>query len=180
MEKYLIVYASETGNTKMLAQEIYNAIPFSGCKKKLVNIRNWNGCLDADNVFVGFWANRGSCSLEIIDLISSLHNKNVMLFGTCGLGNTDSYYKNLEQNALVWLPCDNNFLGSFFCQGKMPVQIRNKYESCRGKCEDSMIDLMLSQYDEAATHPDKQDLLKARLFADEMQKKIKAMEAAYA
>ena len=180
MEKYLIVYASETGNTKLLAEELYNALPISGCKKKIVNVRSWNGRLDAENVFIGFWANRGSCSLEIIDIISSLHNKNVAIFGTCGLGNTDSYYKNLEQNALVWLPSDNNYMGSFFCQGKMPYQIRNKYESCRGKCEDSMIDYMLSQFDDAASHPDRQDLLKARIFAEEVQKKIKELEAAYA
>ena len=36
-----------------------------------------------------------------------------------------------------------------------------------------MIDYMLSQFDDAASHPDRQDLLKARIFAEEVQKKIK-------
>ena len=74
--------------------------------------------------------------MEIIDLISSLHGKNVAFFGTCGLGDSYEYHKMLEQNARAWLAEDNNFLGSFFCLGKMPVEIRNRYESLRGNCGD--------------------------------------------
>ncbi len=171
MLKNLVVYASETGNTKLLAEEIYNSISGPRGEKKLVDVHSWNGTLDAENYYIGFWANRGSCSLEIIDLISSLHEKNVAFFGTCGLGNTKDYYKKLEQNIKVWLSDDNYFLGSFFCQGKMPPEIRDKYESYRGQCDDSKLDLMLSFYDAALDHPNNQDLLMAHLFAEDAGRK---------
>ncbi len=179
MKRYLVAYASETGNTLMLAKEIHNAINCPKDEKELVDIRSWNGTLDAELYFIGFWINRGSCSLEIIDLISSLHGKNVAFFGTCGLGDSYEYHKMLEQNARAWLAEDNNFLGSFFCLGKMPVEIRNRYESLRGNCGDVQIDLMLSMLDDAASHPDNQDLLKVRLFTDEMLIKAENYTAAY-
>ncbi len=166
MLKYLVVYASETGNTKMLAEEIHNSLKAPASQKKLVDVRSWNGTLDAENYIVGFWSNRGSCTLEIIDLISSLHEKNVAFFGTCGMGSSKDYYDSLEQNARVWLSDDNNFLGSFFCQGRMPIEIREKYESYRGRCDDAKIDLMLSYFDSAAAHPNRQDLLMAHLFTE--------------
>ncbi|SFB76464.1 flavodoxin family protein BilS [Butyrivibrio sp. YAB3001] len=171
MLKNLVVYASETGNTKKLAEVIFDALP-SSTGKDIVDVRTWNGKLDAENYFVGFWANRGSCSLEIIDILSSLRKKNIALFGTCGMGNTNTYYHKLEQNAKVWIPDDNRYLGAYFCQGKMQPSIRDKYESYRGKCDDNKIDLMLSFFDDALSHPDNQDLLKAHLFVDECMKKI--------
>ena len=179
MKRYRVAYASETGNTLMLAKEIHNAINCPKDEKELVDIRSWNGTLDAELYFIGFWINRGSCSLEIIDLISSLHGKNVAFFGTCGLGDSYEYHKMLEQNARAWLAEDNNFLGSFFCLGKMPVEIRNRYESLRGNCGDVQIDFMLSMLDDAASHPDNQDLLQVRLFTDEMLIKAENYTAAY-
>ncbi len=167
MLKNLVVYASETGNTKLLAEEIYYALPSSMGEKGIVDVRSWNGTLDAENYFVGFWANRGSCTLEIIDILSSLHNKNIVIFGTCGMGNTQKYYKSLEANATVWIPADNNYIGSYFCQGRMQQAIRDKYESYRGKYGDTKIDLILSYFDDALDHPNKEDLLKAHLFIEE-------------
>lgn len=175
MLKNLVIYASETGNTKLLAEEIYRAIPSSMGEKKIVDVRSWNGAFDAENYFVGFWANRGSCSLEIIDILSSLQNRNVALFGTCGMGNTQRYYDSLEQNVRVWLSDSNYFLGSYFCQGRMQQSIRDKYESYRGKCDDTKIDLMLGFFDDALDHPNSQDLLKARVFADKCLKNIPSM-----
>ena len=174
----LVVYSSETGNTKLLAEEIYYYLPDSMGTKDIVNIRSWNGTLFAENYFIGFWINRGSCSLEIIDLISSIKESNVAFFGTCGLGSTDDYYKMIEQNAKVWLPDSNTFLGSYFCQGRMPMEIRDRYEACRGKCDDAKIDHMLECFDSAFNHPDSQDIYRTHQFVDNCLKKAPKKEFA--
>ncbi|MCR4902773.1 MAG: flavodoxin family protein [Butyrivibrio sp.] len=166
----LVVYASETGNTRMIAEEIYRALPTNS--KKMINIRSWNGSHEAGTYFVGFWTNRGTCSMEIIDLLSSLHGKNVAFFGTCGMGNTPEYYDKIECNASVWLHDDNNFLGSYFCQGKMPMAVRDKYLSLRDRCNPEQISYMIRTFDEALSHPDRQDLLKANIFVDEVYRKL--------
>ena len=170
MLKYLVVYASETGNTQMIANEIYDAI--KSRSKEMINIRQWNGTHEAENYFIGFWANRGSCSLEIIDLLSSLHHKNIILFGTCGMSDSDQYYRQIEHTAAAWMSPDNNFLGAYFCQGKMPIQVRQKYEQCRGRCDDEQIDQMIHNFDKAQQHPDRQDLLKANVFTDRIVRQI--------
>ena len=172
MLKYLVAYASETGNTQKIAEEIYKAIPDT--RKEMINVRSFVGFHEAENYFIGYWANCGTCSMEIIDLLSSLHGKNVAIFGTCGLGNTDAYYKKLELAATTWLPSDNRVLGSYFCQGRMPVEFRQKYEAYRGRCSDEQLQIVIDAYDKAKAHPDRQDLLKANVFTCEMIKKIKS------
>lgn len=170
MLDYLVVYASESGNTEQIANEIYSVLPSSS--KKIMNVRDWNGRYEADTYFIGFWANRGTCSLEIIDLISSLKYKNAAFFGTCGMGNTDDYYKGIENSALAWLADSNYYLGGYFCQGKMPSVIRDKYEACRGKCEPYLLDAMIKIYEEGQKHPDKQDLLKANVFVHDALSRV--------
>ena len=170
MLKYLVVYVSETGNTKKIADEIFYALPSDS--KEEINIRSWNGKHDAETYFIGYWINRGTCSLEIIDLISSLHKKNVAFFGTCGMGNDQDYYRQMEQIGTLWLHDDNRFLGSYFCQGSMPYQIREKYEQLRGKVDDDRLDRMIAMFDEGQRHPDKHDLLKANVFTDTAIRKI--------
>ncbi|MCR5657199.1 MAG: flavodoxin family protein [Butyrivibrio sp.] len=174
MLKYLVVYASETGNTKKIADEIFYALPSDS--KEEINVRRWNGRHDAETYFIGFWANRGTCSLEIIDLIMSLHKKNVAFFGTCGLGNDQAYYKAIEQSAMVWLPEDNNFIGSYFCQGSMPPIIRERYEESRERFSQAQYDRMIAIMDEGLKHPDKQDLLRANVFTDTAIHKIPSTE----
>jgi hypothetical protein len=153
----------------MVAEEIYNAVPDRN--KKIINVREWTGQLEAEIYFIGYWVNCGTCSMEIIDLLSSLHSKKVALFGTCGLNNTDSYYRMLELLGLTWLPEDNRFLGSFFCQGRMPVEIRQKYEICRGRCSEETLSQLIRAYDDARIHPNRKDLLHANIFTSNIVKK---------
>ena len=178
MLKNLVVYASETGNTKKLAEEIFSALPSSMGEKDIVDVRTWNGKLDAENYFIGFWANRGSCSLEIIDILSSLQNRNIALFGTCGMGSSAKYYASLEQNVCVWISASNNYLGSYFCKGKMQDLIRQKYESHRRPDNSSQIDMFLSHFEDALTHPDRTDLLKAHMFVEQCLDKIQSLTPA--
>lgn len=174
MSKFVVIYASETGNTRTIAEEMYAAIRSED--KEIVDIRSFDGRLDADVYFVGYWVNHLTCSIEIMDLLSSLHGKHVALFATCGLDNSEDYYKHLENNVTAFLPADNNYLGAFYCRGKMPSEIRRRYEEARGTFRgtekdavyDDVLTRMIDSFDEAFVHPDKQDLLKANLFVDDV------------
>ena len=174
MSKFVVIYASETGNTRTVAEEVFSAIRSDD--KALIDIRSFDGRLDADVYFIGYWVNHLTCSIEIMDLLSSLHGKHVALFATCGLGDSSDYYRQLENNVTVFLPADNNYLGAFYCRGKMPSEIRRRYEEARGTFRgtekdavyDDVLTRMIDSFDEAFVHPDKQDLLKANLFVDDV------------
>ena len=125
---YMVVYSSKTGNTKKIATEIFSALP--GMSKDMQSMEEYRG-KDADIFFIGFWVNRGTCDMSVIDMISELRGKKIALFGTCGMGRDAAYFKTIEQKVNVWIPDDCEYLGTFLCQGKMPMKVRQKYEISR-------------------------------------------------
>lgn len=109
---------------------------------------------------------------------SGLSDKSVALFGTCGAGNSPEYYKEIASSVRIWLEDDNHYLGSFICQGKMPLAVRQKYESLLNTpkdCDCQQIRRQLQNFDEAMIHPTRTDLENAALFATECIEKVKSL-----
>ena len=76
--QYEVLFVSQTGNTEKLAKAIYEAIPD---KDKEIQRLNQDTPLDlAETYFIGFWTNHGTCSFEVLDYLSDLHQKNIALF----------------------------------------------------------------------------------------------------
>ena len=82
MGSFVVIYASETGNTRAVAEEIFDAIRVDN--KEIIDIRRFDGRLDADVYFVGYWVNHSTCSIEIVT-VPGLKN---MVFGGEGVFNT--------------------------------------------------------------------------------------------
>jgi len=176
MLDYLVVYDSETGNTKKIATEIFASLP--GMSKDLINLHERTDFPEAKIYFVGFCVHRGTCRLEIGNFLSGLSGKSVALFGTCGAGNSPEYYKEIASSVRIWLEDDNHYLGSFICQGKMPLAVRQKYESLLNTpkdCDCHQIRRQLQNFDEAMIHPTRTDLENAALFATECIEKVKSL-----
>lgn len=160
--KTIVLYSSRTGNTRKVAAEIFAAIP--GENKDMQNLNEYNG-KEADTFFVGFWTDMGTCELKVGDLLSRLEGKNIALFGTCGMGKDEKYYKMVEEKVKVWLPDNCNYLGCYLCQGKMPMQVRRRYEEMLSKDQNPrQVQKMIQNFDEALLHPDDLDLEGARSF----------------
>lgn len=171
--EYMVLYASLTGNTKKVATEIFSALP--GMSKDMQNIEEYRG-KDADVFFIGFWVDHGTCEMPVIDVLSELQGKKIALFGTCGMGKGTEYYREIEQRVTVWLPDDCEYLGIFLCQGKMPMQVREKYEISReDPREEACRKRMLKNFDEALFHPNDQDLSEARAFARKVAEKCRGV-----
>ena len=78
MLDYLVVYDSETGNTKKIATEIFASLP--GMSKDLINLHERTDFPEAKIYFVGFCVHRGTCRLEIGNFLSGLSDKSVALW----------------------------------------------------------------------------------------------------
>ena len=72
MLDYLVVYDSETGNTKKIATEIFASLP--GMSKDLINLHERTDFPEAKIYFVGFCVHRGTCRLEIGNFLSGRTN----------------------------------------------------------------------------------------------------------
>ena len=53
----------------------------------------------------------------------------------------------------------NTVIGSFMCQGKMPVSVRQRYEAMKAKpLHIPNLDALIENFDKALSHPDVADL----------------------
>ena len=185
-----IIYTSRTGNTKMLAQRIFETVEDDD--KNIYPVEEWQHDTDADTYFVGFWNNRGTCSLEICDLLDELDGRRVALFGTCGMPDSHDYYQTVEDAVKVWLPDHVDYLGCFLCQGKMPMAVRRRYEEKKEELKErenspdgkmsveeaarreKELERLIENFDNALLHPDDEDLKNAADFAEKCLEKQEA------
>ena len=164
-----IVFSSATGNTAQVAQALREAC--AGHETVAYGQPPQN--VDrAELVFAGSWTDKGSCTAEMKAFLQDLHGKRVALFGTAGFGISELYFASLAERFKGEVPQGNQVVSTFFCTGKMPAAVRERYETqLKEKPGDGKLESMLRAFDLALSHPDKADLEGAAQFARE------AMEA---
>lgn len=152
---YGIVYSSQTGNTEMLARAIKEVLPAESC---LYYGKPDGQYVDAPMVFVGFWADKGFGDGVSTDFIKTLKNKKVFLFGTAGFGGSQEYYDKILNNVLQNLDVSNKIIGTFMCQGKIPIIARQYYEKKLAAAPgDEKLENLIENFDRALSHPDQTD-----------------------
>lgn len=161
--KYAILFSSRSGNTREIAEAIRQALP----KEECVSFEhNQKEALAADLVFVGSWTDKGSFDEDMISLLKGMHHKKIALFGTAGFGGSPAYFEEILKRVNDIIPSDNHIIDSFMCQGRMPIAVRNRYEGMLNQHpEDEKIQAFLSNFDQARTHPDAQDIQNVKAFA---------------
>lgn len=162
--KIAIVYSSVTGNTKLLAETIKNEIGDVAYIGDAANAPT-----NADLYFVGSWTNRGDASKEIIEFLKKLKHKKIAYFATAGYGGSVEYYNTLFSRVKEYIDSTNSILKSFFCQGKMPLSVKERYvKMITENPDDKMLKVSLANFEEALTHPDSEDLDNLRQWVKEV------------
>lgn len=157
-ERYSIIYSSRTGNTKKLAEAIYNVLPQNSC--------DYYGEVDkiedelSEVLYIGFWTEKGDADLQTIELLKQLKNKKIFLFGTAGFGESEKYFQNIINNIKKNIDNSNTIIGTFMCQGKMPISVRKRYEKQKQELSRANIDNLIENFDKALSHPNQVDLEK--------------------
>lgn len=123
--KTAVVYKSVTGNTRRVAEAVREAVEDTEC----VFFGEPAGVVDADLYFVGSWTDKGMCAPEIEAFLKGLQNKKIAYFGTAGFGGSQEYYDALYSRVCAVVPESCRMTGYFFCQGKMPESVRERYVS---------------------------------------------------
>ena len=166
-----MVVNSKSGNTRMVSGAIKRALTAAGVefvhaaavcdtmeKDQIEDEARAAGV--ADVVLVGFWCDKGTCAPAVADLLSKLSGKRVFLFGTCGFGSSEDYYKQIIDRVSSNLPLDADLVGWTMCQGKMGPAVRERYEAMlEDNPEDERARMLIENYDVAKSHPTKEDLI---------------------
>lgn len=93
-KSYSIIFSSPTGNTRLLADTIRDALPEENCNYFGVSE---NADTQSDILFIGFWTDKGTADKATLDLLEKLKNKRIFLFGTAGFGGDEEYFKKSSQ-----------------------------------------------------------------------------------
>lgn len=163
--KIAIVYKSITGNTKLLAEAIKEETP----KNQLVYFGEPKANIQADLYIIGSWTDKGMCATEIAEFMQNIKNAKVAYFGTAGFGGSEEYYEKLFERIKTNINDSNKILGKFFCQGKMPMQIRDRYvDLIKEHPDDKRLKVSVENFDKALTHPDKKDIQNVKKWIKEI------------
>ena len=76
-----------------------------------------------------------------------------------GFGGSAPYFEKILAATRKALDGSNTVIGSFMCQGKMPVSVRQRYEAMKAKpLHIPNLDTLIENFDKALSHPDAADL----------------------
>ena len=153
---YAIVYSSQTGNTKLLADTLHEVLPQEEC---LYFGTPDPAALDAETLYVGFWTDKGTADADAAAFLRQLRDKQVFLFGTAGFGGSQAYFDKILRAVQKSLDRSNTVTGSFMCQGRMPLSVRQRYEKMKAQpLHLPNLDALIENFDKALSHPDTADL----------------------
>ncbi len=114
--KTLTTYFSETGNTKKLAEEIYNTLDGD---KELCEISQVNSVEGYDTIFVGFPINGFEPVEDARNFLTKLpKNQNTVLFATHAV-TTDSAIGTKQVKNFEKYTENLNVLGQYTCMGEL-------------------------------------------------------------
>ena len=159
-ENYSIVFSSSTGNTKKLADAVYEILPKDKC--------DYFGENDlkippSDLLYIGFWTDKGSADTKTLELLAKLKNKKIFLFGTAGFGGSDVYFEKILGQVKQSIDSSNAVIGEYMCQGKMPQSVPERYVKMKENPEHpANLDMLIANFDCALSHPDMDDLEKLK------------------
>ena len=156
MAKTLVTYFSRTGNTKLVAEAIFGALPGDKTLKPLAEAGE---LVPYQLVFVGFPVQTHSIPYPVEVFLKSIpEGKKIALFCTHGSVTGSRLAREAMEYASV-LVAKAQLVGTFSCRGK--VSIKALEVLMQSPEHEAWADMAAS----AATHPDESDLEDARAFA---------------
>ena len=167
--KSLVIYSSKTGNTKKIAEAIYNTLPD---KKHITDIESIPQDINTyDIIFDGFWIDREMPDTSTQTFLKTLNNTHIALFATLGALPDSMHAQECLASGKMLLASNNIYLGGYICQGKVAAKLINQmtkmFPAGHPHAMTQERRIMLSK---GAKHPDAEDLHKASIFASEMLK----------
>jgi len=150
-----IVYSSCTGNTRKVAEALAET---SGAA--CYPVRHAPGPDDFDVLALGFWVRKGQPDARAQRYMATVRGKRVFFFGTLGAWPHSDHARRCMIAARQLLQTGGNtVLDGFLCQGRVNPQV---VAASQRKGSHAMTAERLHRLQEAAQHPDAQDLLAAQ------------------
>jgi flavodoxin len=156
MNKILVAYYSQTGNTKKIAEAIYSSLPEP---KTIMPTDKIQSVDEYELVFIGFPVHSHSLPIQVEKLLKSLPKaKKIALFCTHGSLSGGPLSRAAIEHAAV-VAAQAKLISTFTCRGKVSPQALELLR--RSPEHEAWADMAAS----ALSHPHEGDIADARAFA---------------
>lgn len=163
MKKTLVTYSSLTGNTKQVAEKIFEIIEG---EKELISLNNISdiNINDFTRIVVGFWVDKGTADKRTREFIKKLSGKDIAYFGTLGAAPDSKHGNDVNERVTALCSDKNIFLGGFLCRGKIDPKLVEKMGKFPLKLIHPLTPERLQRIEEAKSHPDTKDFKNAQQY----------------
>jgi flavodoxin len=156
MSKTLVTYITWTGNTKKVAESIFEAIEGDGTIKTMDEAQNLD---EYEVIFIGFPVHSHSVPFKTEEFIKRIPpGKKIALFSTHGSLTGGRLSREALEHASS-LASSSKILGTFACRGRVSIQAMEVLS--KSPEHKAWVEMAAS----AQAHPDEDDLEDARSFA---------------
>ena len=146
--RVLVVYSSQTGNTRKLAEAVFETL---GGDKELYPVQEAPDPAGYDFIAVGFWLQAGKPDPKSAEYIGKIGKKSLFLFATHGAA-AGSDHAISAMNAATALASEADIIGTYSCQGEVNPKV---LEKAKTKPEPPV---WIADAPDAAGHPDEADI----------------------
>ena len=153
----LVVYSSRTGNTKMIAEAVAEAL--APCD--LHPVEDAPDASAYDFVAVGYWVDKGMPDAACQQYMATVRGKKTALFGTLGVDPSHDHAKDCAKKSEELLRQGGNTVyGTVLSQGKIDPKI---IEVMKKTAQDvhPMTPERIARIEAAKSHPDAEDCRRA-------------------
>jgi flavodoxin len=120
--KALVVYSSKTGNTRKLAQTVYDSL---ACDKEIHALEDAPDPWGFDLVALGFWLQAGKPEPKSAEYMVKIGTSDLFLFATHGAAAGSDHAKSAMEYAKSLAPAAR-ICGTFSCPGEVDPKILEK------------------------------------------------------
>jgi len=146
--KSLVVYSSQSGHTRKLAEAAYEALPDG---KEIASVDEAPSPAGYDFVAVGFWLKGGNPDPKSAEYLKKTAGATLFLFATHGAAAGSDHVKK-AMNTAAELAKGAKIIGTFSCQGEVNAGLLEKVKARPDP------PVWISDADTAMGHPDEDDL----------------------
>ena len=156
--KTLIIYSSETGNTKMVCEKAFEYI---NGEKVIIPVKEKDSVnLDEfDNIIVGTWIDKANANTEARKFINTLSNKNIFFIGTLAAALDSEHAKKCFNNLVKLCSKKNNFVDGVLARGRVSEDLQEKFTKFPLNIIHKFVPNMKEIILEADAHPNETDFL---------------------
>jgi len=159
--KILVTYSSKTGNTQRIAEAIHPLLPGAD----LYPVAQAPAAENYDLIFAGFWVDKGTADEQAARYLSRIEAKPVALFATLGAYPDSDHAQESLDNAAALIP-SGRVVDRFICQGAIDPKLIAWMKQLPPEHPHAPDEARVKRWSDAETHPDQEDLAKARAWAE--------------